>query len=103
MLVCYSASKAAVRSLAQTLAVELAPRKIRVNCVSPGPTETAIHGKYGLDEARLNQLDAMTQGRLHVGRMAQAQEIAQAALFLASSASSFLFGQELVVDGGLSL
>lgn len=99
----YSASKAAVRSLAQTLAIELAPRKIRVNCVSPGPTETAIHDKYGLDEARLGQLGAMTQGRLLLGRMAQAREIAQAALFLASDASTFMVGQELVVDGGLSL
>jgi NAD(P)-dependent dehydrogenase (short-subunit alcohol dehydrogenase family) len=99
----YSATKAAVRSFARSLAVELAPKKIRVNCLSPGPTETPIHGKYGLDQARLEQASALVQGRLQLGRMAQAHEIAKGALFLASEASSFMTGQELLVDGGVSL
>ncbi len=100
----YSASKAALRSFARTLSAELLPRGVRVNAVSPGPTETPIHGKYsrGLSQEVLQEMGKATMSRIPLGRMAKADEVAQAVLFLASPASSFIVGQELAVDGGLT-
>jgi NAD(P)-dependent dehydrogenase (short-subunit alcohol dehydrogenase family) len=93
-----SATKAAVRSLARSLGAELAPRGIRVNAVSPGPIRTPFHSKLGLSERDLAEIKA--QVPLH--RLGEAEEIATAALFLASGDSSFMTGAEVVVDGGLS-
>jgi NAD(P)-dependent dehydrogenase (short-subunit alcohol dehydrogenase family) len=100
----YAASKAALRSLARTLSTELLPRGVRVNAVSPGPTETPIHGKYarGLSPEVLEAMGKATMSRVPLGRLAKAEEIAEAVLFLASPASSFIVGQELAVDGGLT-
>jgi NAD(P)-dependent dehydrogenase (short-subunit alcohol dehydrogenase family) len=100
----YSASKAALRSLARTLSTELLARGIRVNAVSPGPTETPIHAKYSrhLAPEVLQEMVAATMKRMPMGRMAKAEEVAEAVLFLASPASSFVVGQELAVDGGLT-
>jgi NAD(P)-dependent dehydrogenase (short-subunit alcohol dehydrogenase family) len=100
----YSASKAALRSLARTLSAELLPRGIRVNAVSPGPTETPIHAKYarGLAPEVLQEMGKATMSRIPLGRMAKAEEVAEAVLFLASPASSFIVGQEIAVDGGLT-
>lgn len=90
----YSASKAAVRSFARTWANELAPRGIRVNVVSPGPTDTAMMADT-TDEVRT----ALTN-MIPLGRLARPDEVASAALFLASDESSFTTGGELYVDGG---
>jgi NAD(P)-dependent dehydrogenase (short-subunit alcohol dehydrogenase family) len=90
----YSASKAAVRSLARTWANELAPRGIRVNVVSPGPTDTAMMAAAS-DEIR----EALTK-LIPLGRLGRPDEVAAAALFLASDESSFTTGAELCVDGG---
>jgi NAD(P)-dependent dehydrogenase (short-subunit alcohol dehydrogenase family) len=100
----YSATKAALRSFARTLSAELLPRGVRVNAVSPGPTETPIHAKYaqGLRPEVLQEMGKATMSRIPHGRMAKADEVAQAVLFLASPASSFIVGQELAVDGGLT-
>jgi NAD(P)-dependent dehydrogenase (short-subunit alcohol dehydrogenase family) len=92
----YNASKAAVRSLARTLTAELAPRGIRVNTVSPGPTDTAMFGAVS-DEVR-TELAAS----IPLGRLGRPEEVAAAVLFLAGSESSFIAGAEIPVDGGLA-
>jgi NAD(P)-dependent dehydrogenase (short-subunit alcohol dehydrogenase family) len=97
-----SATKAAVRSLVRSLAAELAPRGIRVNAVSPGPMSTPFLGKLGLSEKQLNEAASATKDRVPFHRFGEAEEIAKAALFLASDGSSFMTGSELVVDGGIS-
>ena len=90
----YGASKAAVRSFARTWANELAPRGIRVNVVSPGPTDTAMFEKAS-DELRKAVI-----GLIPLGRLGRPEEVASAALFLASDESSFTTGSQLHVDGG---
>ena len=97
----YAASKAAVRSLARSLAAELAGRGIRVNVVSPGPIETPIFGKTGLPQEDLDAFTAHIVSQMPLKRFGQPEEVAQTALFLASDASSYITGVELNVDGGL--
>jgi NAD(P)-dependent dehydrogenase (short-subunit alcohol dehydrogenase family) len=97
-----SATKAAVRSLARTLAAELAPRGIRVNAVSPGPISTPFASKIGLSEQELKVMAEGVEAQVPLQRFGEAKEVAQAALFLAGSDSSYISGTELVVDGGLS-
>jgi NAD(P)-dependent dehydrogenase (short-subunit alcohol dehydrogenase family) len=92
----YNASKAAVRSLARTLTAELAPRGIRVNTVSPGPTDTALFDAVS-DDVRSGLAAAVP-----LGRLGRPEEVAAAALFLASDESSFITGAEIPVDGGLA-
>ena len=96
----YNASKAAVRSLARTLTVELKDRGIRVNALSPGPTDTQGFARFaGERAADFRQHLAEV---IPVGRIGRPEEVASAALFLASAESSFIAGIELVVDGGMS-
>jgi NAD(P)-dependent dehydrogenase (short-subunit alcohol dehydrogenase family) len=97
-----SASKAAVRSLARSLAAELAPRGIRVNAVSPGPISAPFHGKLGLSDQALTEAASGIEAKVPLHRFGTADEVAKAVLFLASDASSFVTGSELVVDGGLT-
>lgn len=92
----YGATKAAVRSFARTWANELAPRNIRVNVVAPGPTDTAM-----MAAASAEVRETLTK-LIPLGRMARADEVASAALFLASDQSSFITGAELPVDGGMA-
>ena len=96
----YSASKGAVLSLNKTLAIELAGRNIRVNSISPGAINTPIMGKTGMDEATLQQFAASVMAKIPLKRFGEAEEIAKAVLFLASSDSSYVTGAELLVDGG---
>lgn len=97
----YGAGKAALRALGLNLAVELAPRKIRVNTITPGPVATPFGQKLGLTEEQIAGFGAMI-GRIPLGRMGAADEVAAAALYFASDASGFTTGAELVIDGGLS-
>ena len=97
----YSATKAAVRSFARTWTAELKDRKIRVNVISPGPIETPIFGKVGLSAQELQQFDAQISAQVPLGRFGKPEEIAKAALFLASDDSSYVAGADLYVDGGL--
>ena len=92
----YSASKAAIRSFARTWTVELKERKIRVNTLSPGTIDTPILDAFN-QEAR-----DFFVSLIPWGRMGRPEEIATAALFLASSDSSFVTGIELFVDGGVA-
>jgi NAD(P)-dependent dehydrogenase (short-subunit alcohol dehydrogenase family) len=98
----YSASKAAIRQFSRVWAIELAERGVRVNTVTPGPTETP--GLAGLasdpDEARA-LLDEQAS-HVPLGRLGQPTEIADAVLFLASPHAKFITGSELFVDGGES-
>lgn len=91
----YSASKAALRSYARTWTAELGPRGIRVNVVSPGPTDTAMFDTVSDD------MRAALIGHIPLGRMARPEEVAAAALFLLSDEASFVAGSELCVDGGM--
>jgi NAD(P)-dependent dehydrogenase (short-subunit alcohol dehydrogenase family) len=97
-----SATKAAVRSLARSLGAELAPRGIRVNALSPGPISTPFHSKLGLSAGQLKEVAAGIEAQVPLHRFGEANEIAKAALFLASDEASFMTGSEVVVDGGLS-
>ena len=96
----YSATKAAMRSLVRSLTAELASRRIRVNSIAPGPTETPIHGKMGISPEVAETMMKTLLAQVPAARFAQPEEMAKAALFLASSDSSYVFGHELVVDGG---
>lgn len=95
--VVYNAAKAAVRSFAKTFAAELGPRGIRVNAVSPGPTDTDGFALFIHDDAdRRRAIEGMSA----MGRVGRPEEIAAAALFLAGDESSYITGAELVADGG---
>ncbi|MEP6535716.1 MAG: SDR family oxidoreductase [Bryobacteraceae bacterium] len=98
----YSATKAAVRSFARTWTTDLKARRIRVNAISPGPIDTEglreLLGSSDVGQDRLKSLSSV----IPLGRMGQADEIAKAAVFLASDDSSFVTGIELFVDGGFA-
>ncbi len=99
----YNASKAAVRSLARSLATDLKSRAIRVNAISPGITRTPIlSGGLGLGAEQIMGVEQFLRDAAPAGRMAEPEEIARAVLFLASDAASYVNGAELCVDGGLA-
>ncbi|UWY28198.1 SDR family oxidoreductase [Flavobacterium sp. TR2] len=97
----YAASKAAVLSLNKVFSVELASRKIRVNAVSPGPIETPLYGKVGLEKEAVEGLGSALGEKILLKRFGQAAEVAKTVSFLASDDASFITGSEIVVDGGL--
>jgi len=98
----YAAAKAAVRSFARNWSIDLKNRKIRVNCISPGPHETPIIEKIGVTpDVMANVLLPHFVALVPLGRMGRPEELAAAALFLASSDSSFITGIDLCVDGGM--
>jgi NAD(P)-dependent dehydrogenase (short-subunit alcohol dehydrogenase family) len=96
----YSATKAAVRSLARTWAAELVDRNIRVNVVSPGPIYTPILGKSGMPQAGVDAFEEGVKARVPMKRLGTPEEVAHAVLFLASSEASYITGVDLNVDGG---
>jgi NAD(P)-dependent dehydrogenase (short-subunit alcohol dehydrogenase family) len=91
----YVASKGGVLSMTRAMALELAPYRIRVNAIAPGLTDTA-QPRYGSSEAEL----AEAARAIPLGRMAQPEEIARTALFLASDDAGFITGQTVHVNGG---
>jgi NAD(P)-dependent dehydrogenase (short-subunit alcohol dehydrogenase family) len=98
----YSASKAALISLARTLSAELLPRGVRVNVISPGPVQTPIFRDLGIPAERLAELGASILAQIPLKRLGRPEEIASAVLYLASPESAFIVGTELVIDGGMS-
>jgi 3-oxoacyl-[acyl-carrier protein] reductase len=96
----YSGTKGAVDVISRALALELAPRKIRVNSLSPGATET--EGVLAMPEYK-NGFEQLAITRTPLGRMGTAEDIAKAALFLASEDSGWITGEELLVGGGIRL
>lgn len=98
----YSATKAAVRSFARTWTTDLKARRIRVNALSPGPVDTpAVDNLVGSAEGKA-QFEAEIKANVPMARWGEPDEIAKAALFLASDDSSYVTGIELYVDGGMS-
>jgi NAD(P)-dependent dehydrogenase (short-subunit alcohol dehydrogenase family) len=98
----YAATKAGLRAIVRSAAAELAPRKIRVNAISPGPIETPIFGKIGLSASQVEGFRKDVVTNVPLGRFGAAEEVASAAAFLASVDASFITGTELAVDGGLA-
>jgi NAD(P)-dependent dehydrogenase (short-subunit alcohol dehydrogenase family) len=98
----YSASKAAVRSFARCWTTDLKHRQIRVNVLSPGYTETPIFNKASLTQERVDELKVGFAAAVPLGRMGTPDEVAKAAVFLASDDSSYVTGVELFVDGGVA-
>ena len=96
----YSATKAAVRSFARSLAAELSPRGIRVNAVSPGYVPTPIQGKMGLSPEEIDEFENGVTQTLPLRRTGRSEEIASAVVFLASTDASYVTGADLTVDGG---
>lgn len=99
----YAACKAALRSLVASLALELIPRGIRVNAVSPGPIATPMFDRFGLSDDLNRANRERIQGKSPIRRFGAPEEVANAILFLASDDASYMVGEEIVVDGGMSL
>lgn len=99
----YSASKAALKSMSQTLAAELAPKGIRVNSIAPGPIDTPLWGTVGLPPDVLNVVAENVTARLMPGAFGAPEDIAETSVFLASDAAKNIYGQEIVVDGGYTI
>src|SRR5262249_21415893 len=98
----YAGSKAATNAFARAWAIELRSRGIRVNVLSPGPTDTEILAKLGVPAEQRGSFEQAMAKAIPLGRMGSPNELAQAALFLASNASSFITGVNLRVDGGMT-
>ncbi|MEM7381133.1 MAG: SDR family oxidoreductase [Bacteroidota bacterium] len=98
----YSATKGALRAYARVLTTELAPRKIRVTSVAPGPIATPIYNKMGMPEEVVSDMGQGFAALNPLKRFGEPKEIADAVLFLASDEASYVNGIELSVDGGMS-
>ena len=99
----YSSSKAALNSVMKIAALELAPRKIRVNSVSPGPTKTEILKKAGFSEEQLQQVNEWILEQVPLGKFGAAEDVAKMVAYFCGDAASFITGAEVVMDGGMSL
>lgn len=99
----YAASKAALNAYTRTAATELAPRKIRINSVNPGPIATPIFSKTGMEEEQLNGFANAMQNRIPLQRFGLPEDVAKLVSFLASDDASFITGGEYNIDGGINI
>ena len=99
----YSSGKAALNAVMRIAALELAARGIRVNAVSPGPTETEILNKIGLDEAALKGLHDWMIERIPLKKIGTADDVAKMVAYFCGEQAKFITGAEVVMDGGMSL
>ena len=97
----YSATKAALRSFARSVAAELVGRNIRVNAVAPGPIETPIFGRTGLSKEAIDEFAKAIVSMVPMKRLGQPEEVAGVVAFLASPDASYITGVEINVDGGM--
>ena len=98
----YSATKGALRAYSRVLTTELAPRKIRVNVVAPGPIATPIYDKLGMPQEAVEEMGQGFAASNPLKRFGNPKEITDAVLFLASDEASYVNGIELAIDGGMS-
>ncbi|MES2262234.1 MAG: SDR family oxidoreductase [Pseudomonadota bacterium] len=98
----YGASKAALRSLVQSLSLALIPQGIRINAICPGPIDTGGFQRLPLPQEVHSAVKADISGRSPIKRFGTPEEVAKVALFLASDDSTYVVGEEIVVDGGIS-
>jgi NAD(P)-dependent dehydrogenase (short-subunit alcohol dehydrogenase family) len=96
----YAAAKAGVRAMTRNLASELAPRRIRVNQVTPGATKTPIWSAYAPNDAAQAELEQRLNRVIPLARWGEVDDIARAALYLASDDAAYVTGSEIVIDGG---
>jgi NAD(P)-dependent dehydrogenase (short-subunit alcohol dehydrogenase family) len=99
----YAAAKGAINALTQQAAVDLAPAKIRVNAIAPGTIMTPLNEKVFREAADPQELVARWNAAHPLGRFGEAEEVAEAVLFLASERASFITGEIIRVDGGLAI
>jgi len=100
----YAAGKSALKQLAKVAAKELASRKIRVNTIAPGPTETEMLDKFGVDEATLKGMKEQMASRVPLSKLGVPEDVAKMVVYLSdNSVSSFITGGEFFIDGGMAL
>ena len=98
----YAATKAACLALARSWSTALAPRKIRVNSVAPGPIDTRFVERTGMSEEKQEEFAEQIKKQVPRGRFGESEEVAKVALFLLSDDASYVTGSEYVVDGGMT-
>ena len=99
----YAGTKGALTAMTRSWASALAPRGVRVNSIAPGPIDTSFMEGMGLDEDQKQEFLDQIQQQVPLGRLGEAEEVAQVALFLLSDAASYVTGSEYMVDGGMTL
>jgi NAD(P)-dependent dehydrogenase (short-subunit alcohol dehydrogenase family) len=99
----YSSSKAALNAVMRIAAVELASRQIRVNSVSPGPTQTEILKKAGYNDEQLQHLNQWMTDLIPLKKLGTAEDVAKMVAYFSGEAAGFITGAEIIMDGGMSL
>jgi NAD(P)-dependent dehydrogenase (short-subunit alcohol dehydrogenase family) len=100
-LAIYAASKAALNAYVKTAAIELAKRKIRINAINPGPTDTPIFSKLGFSAEQTAGIKEHAASQIPLGRLGMPEEIGNMVVYLASDSAAFITGAEFNIDGGM--